>query len=101
MTDLVTGFPGFIGRRLVASLLDADGDARVVALVEPRMLEAARAVAERMDPERIELLAGDITDRRLGLDDGDYERLRADVRRACSTSPRSTTSRCRWSSPSA
>ena len=81
MTDLVTGFPGFIGRRLVASLLDADGDARVVALVEPRMLETARGVAERMDPERIELLAGDITDRRLGLDDGDYERLRADVRR--------------------
>jgi thioester reductase-like protein len=81
MTDLVTGFPGFIGRRLVAALLEGRQEARVCALVEPRMLETARTVAERFDPERIELLAGDITDRRLGLEGDDYERLRAEVRR--------------------
>ena len=81
MTDLVTGFPGFIGRRLIAALLDADADARVVALVEPRMLATAQTVVESLDAPRIELLAGDITDRRLGLEPDDYERLRAEVRR--------------------
>jgi thioester reductase-like protein len=79
-SSLVTGFPGFIGRRLVARLLEQDPDARVIALVEPRMLDAARPVAERIDSERIELIPGDITDRRLGLDSGDYDRLLGDVR---------------------
>ena len=33
-THFLTGFPGFIGKRLVASLLARDTDARVIALVE-------------------------------------------------------------------
>ena len=74
-THLVTGFPGFIGRRLVARLLEGDPEARVVALVEGRMLDAARDVAERLDSERVELVAGDIADRRLGLDDAAYDDL--------------------------
>jgi thioester reductase-like protein len=78
---LITGFPGFIGRRLVRKLLDEDSRRRVVALVEPRMLDAARAAAEQIDAKRIELVAGDIADRRLGLSDDDYARLAADVRR--------------------
>ena len=81
MTDLVTGFPGFIGRRLVAALLEIDPKAEVVALVEPRMLDTARGVADGIDPERIELAAGDITDRRLGLEPGDYDRLAGEVKR--------------------
>src|SRR4051795_8150417 len=36
---LLTGFPGFIGKRLAARLLD-DG-ATLTALVEPRMVETA------------------------------------------------------------
>ena len=79
--SLLTGFPGFIGRRLVKHLLDDDADATFVALVEPRMLEAAREAAIAVDGSRIEVLAGDITDRRLGLDDADYARLAAEVRR--------------------
>jgi thioester reductase-like protein len=75
--SLVTGFPGFIGRRLVERLLNEDGGRRIVALVEERAAENARAAAGELDPERLEVLAGDITDRRLGLDDDDYERLRA------------------------
>ena len=81
MTDLVTGFPGFIGRRLVAALLEADPKRRVTALVEPRMLDVARGVADGIDPERIELAAGDITDRRLGLEPGVYDRLAGEVKR--------------------
>jgi len=80
---LLTGFPGFIGRRLVGRLLDADPELRVVALVEPRMLEAARSAAAEVnegDAERLEVVAGDIAERRLGLPDEDYERLRAETR---------------------
>jgi nucleoside-diphosphate-sugar epimerase len=79
-TALVTGFPGFIGRRLVARLLDGDPKVRVAALVEARMAEQAREAAVDIDPERVEILPGDIAERRLGLADGDYERLRAEVR---------------------
>jgi thioester reductase-like protein len=80
-SSLITGFPGFIGRRLVGKLLDQDRRTRVVALVEPRMLDAAGAAAAEIDADRIELVAGDIADRRLGLDDAEYARLAADVRR--------------------
>jgi thioester reductase-like protein len=79
--DLVTGFPGFIGRRLVKRLLDEDEGARLVVLVEKRMLDSAREAAEAIDAERIAVLEGDIADRRLGLSDDDYERLRSEVRR--------------------
>ena len=44
---LLTGFPGFIGKRLVAKLLADDPSWRVVALVEPRMVDAAREAAAR------------------------------------------------------
>lgn len=76
---LVTGFPGFIGRRLVRSLLDTDPELRVVALVEEQMLAPARAAAQEIDAERIELLAGDIATRGLGLSPADWDRLTAEV----------------------
>ena len=79
--DLLTGFPGFIGRRLAKRLLDEDEDRTVVALVEERMLPDARRAAGEIGAERIEVLAGDIADRRLGLTDDDYARLRAEVAR--------------------
>lgn len=78
-THLVTGFPGFIGRRLVAALLERDPDAAIIALVEGRMAEPARAAAAAIDAERIEIVVGDIAGRRLGLDDAAYERLTATV----------------------
>jgi thioester reductase-like protein len=78
---LVTGFPGFIGRRLVASLLDRREDVSVVALVEPRMRDAALAAAADLGAaDRIEVLDGDISERHLGLSDDDYGRLLAEVR---------------------
>jgi thioester reductase-like protein len=77
--SFVTGFPGFIGRRLVARLLDEEPDLRVVALVEPRMASAARTAAASLDAGRVEVLEGDIAERRLGLSDTDWERLTAEV----------------------
>jgi thioester reductase-like protein len=74
----VTGFPGFIGKRLVRELLADDPTATVACLVEPRMEEAARAAASELPGgDRVEILAGDISDRRLGLSNPDYERLTA------------------------
>src|SRR3712207_9348900 len=72
---LITGFPGFIARRLVARLLAGDPALRLTAIVEGRMAEAARAAAAAIDGERIELVVGDIGERRLGLDDAEYRRL--------------------------
>jgi thioester reductase-like protein len=74
-----TGFPGFIGTRVVAALLRSDDELRVAALVEPKMTDRAREVAARLDGQRVEILTGDITDRRLGLDDDSYARLQGDV----------------------
>ena len=70
---LLTGFPGFIGRRLATRLID-DG-ANLTALVEPRMADAARKAA----PDGLEVLEGDITEQRLGLADEDWERLTTEL----------------------
>lgn len=78
-THLITGFPGFIGRRLVAELLRRDAETRVVALVEERMMPVAAEAAEAIGRDRIELISGDISVPRLGLPDADYERLTAEV----------------------
>ena len=43
------------------------------------MAEAARQAAAELDGERIEILEGDIAERRLGLADADWERLTAEV----------------------
>ena len=75
-----TGFPGFIGRRVVAALLAADAGVRVAALVEPKMADRARsAAAELPGGDRIEVLPGDIGERDLGLSPDVRERLHAEV----------------------
>lgn len=74
-TFLLTGFPGFLAGRLVPQLLADDGEARIVALVEPRMVGRARELA----PDRVDIQPGDITDAALGLDADTYERLANDV----------------------
>ena len=77
---LVTGFPGFIGTRLVRRLLADAPDARVVALVEPRMAERARECAAGLPGgDRVTVQPGDITDPLLGIDDATYERLVAET----------------------
>jgi thioester reductase-like protein len=75
-----TGFPGFIGKRLVAKLLREDPDLRVAALVEKNMADKAREAAGQVDGgDRIEILTGDIGERGLGLDDADFKRLQREM----------------------
>jgi thioester reductase-like protein len=71
----VTGFPGFIGRRLVQGLLESDQEARVVALVEHGQRPRAHESAAAISPERIEILEGDISERGLGIGQDQGERL--------------------------
>jgi thioester reductase-like protein len=79
MHALVTGFPGFIARRLVARLLRDAPELAVTVVVEERMAQAAKAAAAACGDGRIELLTGDIGERRLGLADADHARLAATV----------------------
>jgi thioester reductase-like protein len=79
--SLLTGFPGFIGRRLAARVLADGPDERLVALVEERMLDAANEAAAEIDADRVEVVPGDIGEQGLGLDAEALERLSGEVRR--------------------
>jgi thioester reductase-like protein len=79
-TVLITGFPGFIGARLIPLLLRQDPEATVVALVEPRMVGKAQAMAADLAlGERLRIEPGDITKPQLGLDPATHGRLAADT----------------------
>lgn len=73
-TIFLTGFPGFLGSRLLPRLLARDADARAVCLVQPKFATVATARVESLvadDPSldgRIELVEGDLTAPGLGLD---------------------------------
>jgi thioester reductase-like protein len=76
----LTGFPGFIGARLAARLLDDDPELRIAALVESKMADKAKEAAGKIDGgDRIEVIAGDIAERDLGLDEATHERLAAET----------------------
>jgi thioester reductase-like protein len=81
MTVLLTGFPGFIGRRLVRTLVAEQPDRPIVCLVEARMADTARSLASEIGGS-VEVLEGDISRRHLGVADADWERLKAEVTHA-------------------
>jgi nucleoside-diphosphate-sugar epimerase len=71
---LVTGYPGFIGKRLVEHLAQ-QGPGRIFALVQPSQLDVARALASGVRGAPVEVLAGDVTDLHLGLSGEEVERV--------------------------
>ncbi|MEL6180997.1 MAG: SDR family oxidoreductase, partial [Myxococcota bacterium] len=93
---LITGFPGFIARRLLGQLMLAQDDApsatpgapqRWALLVLDRMVAAAEASLAELDAlypglkARCEVIVGDITEPDLGLAPEQHARLTAHVRR--------------------
>ena len=77
---LVTGYPGFIAKRLVEHLAH-EGKGRIFALVQPRLVEEAKAIASRLNGTPLEVLAGDVTDLHLGLSGEEVERVASSVTR--------------------
>lgn len=78
-TCLVTGFPGFIGRRLVEHIAQVEPEARIFALVQGKQMEDAERHRQRLGTPRLELLEGDVVDMHLGLSGEEYGRLCAEV----------------------
>lgn len=84
-TVLFTGFPGFLGRRLVRRIHERHPDTSWVFLVQEHLRaraedDLATFAAERPTfAGRWETAVGDITDPRLGLDAARYEELAARV----------------------
>jgi len=82
---LFTGFPGFIGARLLPRLRELSPEETFVCLVQDRFLEMARrelAAIEARHPSgrgRLTTVVGDITRPGLGLASADAARLRGEL----------------------
>src|SRR5512143_2869717 len=74
----MTGFPGFIGKRLVDRLLRKDSEARFTFLIEERLRSLAESSIRALDERhpgfagRAKLLAGNIAAPWLGLEEKTY-----------------------------
>jgi thioester reductase-like protein len=76
----VTGFPGFIGKRLVRGLVsDAQAGERLVLLVQQKDLPAARGALEGLGTRRAEILEGDVQQMHLGLSGVEWKALAGEV----------------------
>lgn len=76
-TFFLTGYPGFIGKRLAAELVKAHPDARHYLLVQPKFFKDAKKYVRGLPGggKGVELLQGDIVDMHLGLSSAEYNQL--------------------------
>ncbi|WP_208729731.1 SDR family oxidoreductase [Corallococcus exercitus] len=74
-TYFITGYPGFIGKRLVEHIAREDPQGLIYALVQPKAFKEAQALAAKVTGARVELLTGDAVDMHLGLSGEEYQRL--------------------------
>ena len=87
-TILFTGFPGFIGMRLLPRVLELKPNARMACLVQEKFLDAARQGVATLEERhghvrgRINLVPGDITVAGLGIEGGRARDLRAGLEEA-------------------
>jgi len=81
----MTGFPGFIAKRLVSALVGKRGDAKFVFLVEERMRGAAEQSVRDLDERhpgflgRAQIVSGDIAATYLGMGEEVYRAHAADT----------------------
>ncbi len=84
-TIFMTGFPGFIGKRLIDRLLGKDPEASFIFLIEQhlqKMAEDSIAALELRHPglaQRTRLVPGDITREHLGLNQQTYDEVTAEA----------------------
>ena len=82
---LLTGFPGFIGARLLPRLLELSPEERFVCLVQERFLDVARRELSAIEVRapaargRLSTVVGDITQPGLALSADDAARLRREL----------------------
>jgi thioester reductase-like protein len=84
-TVFFTGFPGFLGRRLVGTMLEKQPGSRFFFLVQEKFLAAAQNAVEGFREtvpdalDRVEYLVGDLTLDGFGLDDATLRKVRQQV----------------------
>ena len=75
---LVTGYPGFIGKRLVRKLLQTEPESTFYLLVQEKFVEDAKRYVRSFrskNLERVHILTGDIADMHLGLSAAELKQL--------------------------
>jgi thioester reductase-like protein len=79
--QLITGYPGFIGKRLVRRLAEDAGPRgeRLVLVVQPKHAAAARADLAAQGATRAEVIEGDVEGMHLGLSGSEFKALAATV----------------------
>jgi nucleoside-diphosphate-sugar epimerase len=71
----VTGYPGFIGKRLVRFLAETNPDGHITLLVQPKFVKEAQSYVDQLRGAKLEVISGDIVDMHLGLAGREYQRL--------------------------
>lgn len=74
-TYFVTGYPGFIGKRLVEHIAREDPKGHIYVLVQPKVLKEAQKHSAGLKGATVEILTGDVVDMHLGLSGEEYQRL--------------------------
>ncbi len=73
---LVTGFPAFTARRMIAKLLAAEPETKLYVLARDKFAPEADALLDSLDAgDRAEVLVGDVCDMDLGLSSVEYRAL--------------------------
>jgi dephospho-CoA kinase len=73
---LITGFPAFTARRMIAQLLDAEPETKLYVLARDRFApDADKLLGELRAGDRAEILVGDVCDMDLGLSSTEYHAL--------------------------
>jgi dephospho-CoA kinase len=74
-TIIVTGFPAFTARRMIAQIAKRQPGARVKVLARQKFAQDAQRLADELDRSRVEVLVGDVCDMDLGLSTLEYAAL--------------------------
>ena len=78
----LTGYPGFIGRRLARRILSERRNAKVTLLVQEKFRSDAEAEVRELPPgerKRVQIISGDVAKMDLGLSGPEIDKMTSDV----------------------